>query len=327
MFSSKTENNRKNTDHSSKKGSDDGLTRLRPGIADRLAGEKDVFVSNLSPHLPIEMVGGSVPYIAGMENEAVWNAASQACATEKVHYVYSIDEGRVWYLACPSSSMSSNPDSWCPLAAALPGQSEHWDKETVYIYEQEGVASALRWDPESGRMQVFLGAARTILPRIQTMDANFVTINPEVATPIAWKNRALYSEKLSRATTRILLLSGLTVNFLAILILCFNYMAINMVTEDLSSVKAETQKATEQLMMSAAQSMQSDVSKHLVRIQELLDTLQRIDGTLVRYEVKKNKVEWEALIPPAYNHKNGPIRGKPKTELEPDGRVRIVGTR
>src|SRR5690606_7703684 len=122
-----------------------------------------------------------IPHVAGSEDEAVWNAASQACGTEKVHYTYSVDGGRLWYLACPSAALASSPDSWCPLAAALPGKSEFWDKETVYLYEQEGLASALRWDPDTGRMQVFLGASRTLLPRIQSMDASFVTINPEVA--------------------------------------------------------------------------------------------------------------------------------------------------
>ena len=140
---------------------------LKPGMAEYIAGETREFKIALKPYLPSDLVGGSLPHIPGTEDEAVWNAASQACSTEKVHYCYSVDQNRIWYLACPSSSLASNPDSWCPLGAALPGNSEYWDRQTVYIYEQEGAASALRWDPETGRMQVFLGAARTLLPRIQ----------------------------------------------------------------------------------------------------------------------------------------------------------------
>ena len=172
---------------------------------------------NLKPYLPVELVGGSVPHVVGSEEEAVWNAASQACATEKVHFCYTIENGRCWYLACPSSVLASNPDSWCPLAAALPGNSEYWDKETVYLYEQEGTASALRWDPETGRMQVFLGAARTLLPRIQSMDANFVTINADVATKVPWFNRMMNTEKLSRFAAKALLLSGILLNFLILI--------------------------------------------------------------------------------------------------------------
>ncbi len=296
----------------------DTVARPKAGLSDYLAGESKEFVSNLKPYLPQELIGGTIPHIPGMEEEAVWNAASQACGTEKVHFTYSIGEGHIWYLACPSASMSSNPDSWCPLAAALPGNSEHWDKETVYLYEREGVASALRWDPETGRMQVFLGASRTILPRVQSMDANFVTINPDVADIIPWRNRNLRTEKLSRATVRVLVISGMIVTLIAALILGYNYVTINMLERNLDKVHQQTEQASNDLMLQAYKVMQSDTIKHMVRIQELLDALGKVDGTLVRYEVKGGQLEWEALVPQAFANDFGPSQG-----LEKDGRVRV----
>lgn len=303
-----------------------GVTRLRPGLSDHLAGEAGAFKAALSPYLPMEMIGGSVPHIPGVEDETVWNAASQALGTERVHFCYTIDEKKLWYLACPSSALASAPDSWCPLAAALPGNSEYWDRETVYLYEQEGIASALRWDGETGRMQVFLGASRTILPRVQSMDANFVTINPSVATSVPWKNKALMTEKLSRASARMLLLAGLAVNALAIVVLIFEFLTVGFVQRNLNKVETNTQKASQDLMMSAYKAMQSDTIRHMVRIQELLDGLRKIDGTLVRYELKGGKLEWEALVPAAYQQGAGPIKGAVQPGLEKDGRVRIKGT-
>jgi hypothetical protein len=297
-----------------------GVARPRPGVVDYLAGEKKDFTSDLHPYLPQDLIGGNVPHIPGSEEEAVWNAAAQACATEKVHFAYTIEGGRVWYLACPSASLASNPDSWCPLAAALPGNSEYWDRETVYLYEQEGVASALRWDPETGRMQVYLGASRTILPRIQTMDANFVTINPEVADVVPWRNRALKTEKLARATARMLLLSGMLVCLISILLLVFNYISINMFQRSLAEVRRETDEASIDLMTKSYNAMQSNTVRHMVRIQQLLDTLEKVDGTLVRYEVDdKGKVEWEALLPQAF----AADFGTPEQKVEKDGRVRV----
>lgn len=298
------------------------VARPRPGVSDYLAGEAGDYVAELLPYLPQELVGGSIPHIPGTEDEAVWNAAAQACGTEKIHYCYSIEDDRVWYLACPSASLASNPDSWCPLAAALPGNSEYWDRETVYLFEHEGVASALRWDPETGRMQVFLGASRTILPRVQSMDANFVTINAEVADIVPWRNQTLKTEKLTRATLRIVVFSGLLVTLVAALILIMNYISINMIQRNLQQVKVETDNAAMSLMMNAANVMQSDTIKHMVRIQELLDTLAKVDGTLVRYEVDKGRVEWEALIPPAFAQDFGQPQG-----LEEDGRVRVKNNR
>ncbi len=300
-----------------------GVARPRPGISDMLAGESKAFVSKLSPYLPHELIGGSIPHIPGTEDEAIWNAASQACGTEKVHFTYSVEDKKIWYLACPSAVLASNPDSWCPLAAALPGNSEYWDKETVYLYEQEGIASALRWDPETGRMQVFLGAARTILPRIQSMDANFVSVNPEVAEIVPWKNRNLRTEKLSRATARTLMFSGLAVALVAGLLLVFSFISVNMVERNLGKVKMATDKASTDLMVNAYNAMQSDTIKHMVRIQEILDSLAKVDGTLVRYEVKGGQVEWEALLPPAFAQEYGTVQ----QGLEKDGRVRVKATR
>lgn len=301
---------------------------LRPGLLDRLAGEAALFVGNLKPYLSLELIGGTVPAVAGREDEAVWNAASQACGTEKVSYTYTVADGRCWYLACPSSSLASAPDSWCPLAAALPGNSEFWDKETVYIYENEGLAAALRWDQETGRMQVFVGASRTLLPRIQSMDANFIAINPEVAQIVPWRSRSMRTEKLSRAATRTLLLSGLATNMILLLVLFVLYLSTALVDRNLDEVRSQTDNASTTLMENAYKAMQTQTSRHFVRVQELLEYLQTIDGTLVRYEVTNGtKVTWEALIPAAYSSGGfASIKFKVLPGLEKDGRVRVQGS-
>lgn len=300
----------------------------KPGLADYLAGEAEEATKNLRPYLPQELIGGSVPHIPGSEVEAVWNAAAQACGTERVHFTFTIEDNRIWYLACPSSSLSSNPDSWCPLAAALPGNSEYWDKETVYLYEQEGLASALRWDRETGRIQVFLGAARTLLPKVQSMDANFVTINPEVAKIVPWRNRQLRTEKLSRATARSLLFAGLIINFIAVAVLLVQIVITNFVERDLADVRRKTEKVSTDLMFNALNALQSDTIRHMVRIQELLDHLAKIDGTLVKYEVNGNKVVWEALVPQSFSNCGGILKGcQVDNKLAPDGRVKIIGNR
>lgn len=298
----------------------------RPGMADRITGETKLFVSNLKPFLPQELIGGSIPHIPGTEDEAIWNAASQACGTERVHFCYTVEEGRCWYLACPASALASNPDHWCPLAAALPGNSEYWDRQTVYLYEQEGVASALRWDPETGRMQIFLGASRTLLPRIQSMDANFVTINPETAGIVPWRNRALRTEKLSRAAGMLLLIVPLIISFICVIALMGEYVVAGLTARDLATVRTASDKASSDLMINAYNALQSDTVKHMVRIQELLDTLGKIDGTLVKYQVEKGQVTWEALVPTSFSSCQGTLGGcEIIPGLEKDGRVRIRG--
>lgn len=301
-----------------------GIARRAPGVVDYLAADKQ-YQQPLKAYLPQELIGGSLPHIPGTEEEAVWNAASQACSTEKVNYCYVVDGKRIWYLACPSSSLASAPNSWCPLAAALPGNSEYWDKETVYIYESEGLGSALRWDPETGRMQVFIGASRTLLPRIQSMDANFVTINPEVATPVLWKNRQMNMERLSRIGAHSLLIVGIALNLVIFSILAIQFIWTNTLQRDLESARQATESASSQLMVNAYNALQSDVIRHFVRIQTLLDELTPINGTLVKYEVDGSNVVWEAYVPQAYGSGIGSVQGQALPGIAADGRVKIRG--
>ncbi len=303
-----------------------GVARRAPGIVDYLAADKP-YHQILKPYLPQELIGGSLPHIPGMEDEAVWNAASQACGTEKVNYCYVVDGKRIWYLACPSSSLSSAPDSWCPLAAALPGNSEYWDKETVYIYEHEGLGSALRWDPETARMQVFIGASRTLLPRIQGMDANFVTINPDAATPVPWKNRQMNTERLARVGAHSLLLVGIGLNLLIFSILAIQFIWTNTLHRDLQAAQQATQEASSKLMINAYNALQSDTIRHFARIQELLDELAAINGTLVKYDVAEGNIVWEAYVPQAYGSGIGSLQGEALPGIAPDGRVKIRGNR
>ena len=304
-----------------------GPAKRKPAVSGSAFGGVSTFgepgAVSLQPYLPSDLVGGSIPYVPGTEDEGVWNAASQSCGTERVHYCYTINEGRCWYLATPSSSLASSPDSWCPLAAALPGNSEYWDRQTVYLYEQEGAAGALRWDSETGRMQIFLGASRTILPRIQSMEANFVTVNPEVARSVPWKNRALLQEKLSRMMARALLFSGLAVTLVSFLIWIGAYMTANIISPQLDKAKETTTEATNKLMLDASVALQSNTDIYLARIVELFNVVGSFGGVLTKYEVKAGGiVEWEALIPSAV----APSQLQATALGVESGRVRIKGT-
>lgn len=282
------------------------------------------YKEDLHPYLPKEeLIGGSIPHIPGTEDEAVWNAAAQSCGTERVHYCYTIDEGRCWYLATPSSALASNPDSWCPLAAALPGNSEYWDKDTVYLYEQEGSASALRWEKETGRMQVYLGASRTVLPRLQSMEANFVTVDPGKATPVPWKNIALNREKLSRMLIKIMFFLASGVIVVSVLVWIVIYMYSNSIVPQLKEAREASLNATNQLMIEAVNAYQTNTDRHIARVIDLLNVTGGFGGVLTKYELKKNKVEWTALLPNAV--KPGQLKAK-AIGVEGD-RVMVQGNR
>lgn len=299
-----------------------GKTGAPAGAYGARMGNQPIF---FKPYMPSELIGGSIPYIAGKEDEGVWNAAAQACGTERVHYCYTIDEGRCWYLATPSSSLASDPDSWCPLAAALPGNSEYWDRQTVYIYESEGQAGALRWDQETGRLQIYLGSSRTILPRIQSMEANFVTINVETAKPVPWKNRALNQERLSRMMVKGMFFTGAAALAFSMLVWVGAYSVANSLTPKLDAAHKLAAKATDDLMAEAANALQANTDAHLARVIDLLDTISSFGGVLTRYEVHPdNSVEWTAVIPSAVQPSQLQATA---VGMTPDGRIQVKGTK
>ena len=122
-----------------------------------------------------------------------------------------------------------------------------------------------------------------------------------------------------------LLYVGIGINLLILLFLVFQFILTNTLARDLAKVQAETQRASQALMVSAYDALQSDSIKHMVRIQEMLDELGKIDGTLVKYQVEGKSLTWEVLVPPAYGQGVGTIQGQVMPGLEPDGRVRLKG--
>src|SRR6202012_5949472 len=62
-------------------------------------------------YFPPDLIGGTCPRIAGEEEEIVWNAAAEACDTERVHVIWRSVGNRIWYLAVRSSDLASHPNT------------------------------------------------------------------------------------------------------------------------------------------------------------------------------------------------------------------------
>ncbi len=115
-------------------------------------------------------------------------------------------------------------------------------------------------------------------------------------------------------------------NIILVSFLAFQYIITNTIQGDLTEVKKKTDIASRQLMLNAHAALQSDTIKHMVRIQELLEELHAIDGTLVKYEVKgKSAGRWEALVPQAFDQKQIGGSRIEAVGIEADKRVRVRG--
>lgn len=163
------------------------------------------------------------------------------------------------------------------------------------------------------------------------MDANFVTINDETAEIAPWVNIELKKDQLTRTVGKIMVISGAVVGILVAVYIMGMYAYANAIQPQLDKTKSETEFASMKLLDDAARSLENDTIKHIIRIQELLDTLIQIQGTLVKYEVDSSgAIVWEALVPRSFSAIDNPLLQGARTvnnQIEKDGRVRIKGNR
>ena len=120
-----------------------------------------------------------------------------------------------------------------------------------------------------------------------------------------------------------LFFAGIASMALSLLVWVGAYSLANSLTPKLDKARALTNKATNDLMIEAANALQTNTDQHLARIIELLDTTGTFGGVLTRYEVRPgNSVEWTALIPSAVQ----PGQLQAMAEGVEQGRVKVKGT-
>ena len=113
------------------------------------------------------------------------------------------------------------------------------------------------------------------------MDANFITINDQIADIVPWRSRQLRTEQLSRATARIIPFSGLAVSLVLMAFIAVQYIMINFLDRNLQTVKDQTKATSVKLLNDARDLSRNEVSEYTFRIQQLLDDLTKLMGTLV----------------------------------------------
>ncbi len=125
------------------------------------------------------------------------------------------------------------------------------------------------------------------------------------------------------------MLTGVTLSIILFTFVIIENVALFFTKSSLDEVTRETRKASNKIIEESYKAMHSNVIQHNVRIQELLDELYKVDGTLLKYEVSKGKTTWEAYVTQAYlNTKNPSIRGTVvEGEESSDGRIKIRGNK
>ena len=281
-------------------------------------------------YFPPEMIAGCAPAVAGQERDMAWQAAAEALDSERLHFVYNVHEGFVWFLAVKSADLASHSHSWCPFASLLPGMPAAQALPALYSHDEDGVTMLLA--AAYGELHLHRGATTIVIAKAERLardhgDAPLVPLVPEKvdALPVTpWVSASLQEDRTGRLIATASVLSGLAVAVLAFIVWLLTSFASLAVQHNVADAQAQSQQAVQQLMQRAIQLRVSPLRGQLAHFAELNEELIRMGGWLKSYSITNGKVEWKAVLPPAITADRITKLGGHTKDIAEDG-ITVVG--
>ena len=283
-------------------GASDALTESSSSISRALMGAIGI---TEDAYFPPDLIGGTCPRIIGEEQEIVWNAAAEACDTERVHVVWQAFENRIWYLAVRSADLASHADSWCPLAALLSSVKEKENLPICYTYYGEEIATLMVLTAED--LNVFRGTAPVVKAKAERMsrdlgDAPVVNLDPyrmDQLTPVPWFSVSLFEDRARRVLATVSVLASLVIASMSFLVWLSASMTMVAAHHDLADAIKRTQDKSMQLIREAEAMRSSPIRSQIEKFLSVNDSLLSLNGFLDVYEIKDRKTRWRATVPPS----------------------------
>jgi hypothetical protein len=254
-------------------------------------------------YFPSELIGGTCPRIVGEEEEIVWNAAAEACDTERVHVVWQSTQNKVWYLAVRSNEMASHTGTWCPFSSLLPGMKDAVAPPIIYTYYSDETATMMAVTADG--LQIYRGTTLVVRAKAERTarelgDAPVVELVPDRIlrlTPVPWYSLSLFEDRARRVLAAISVVSALSLAALAFLVWFSASLSLLSARHDLSAAQERTEKKTTELMATVERLRASPMRDQLAKFADLNDGLLNMNGFLEVYEVKNGKTRWRAILP------------------------------
>lgn len=257
-------------------------------------------------YFPPDVVGGVCPRVVGEEETIVWNAAAEACDSERVHIVWQAVGQSIWYLAVRSSDLASHTRSWCPLAALLPTKEDIANLPVCYTYFGDELAVLMVVGAEE--LHIFRGTAPVIRAKSERVvrehgeRAHVVNIDPfriGQMTPVPWYSVSLFEDRARRVLATASIFISLSVVGLAFVVWLLASLAMISSRHDLASINERTQKKVVALMQNAQNMRASPLREQIENFLKVNEGLLSLNGFLTVYNVKEKVVRWKALVPPS----------------------------
>ncbi|MDD3030096.1 MAG: hypothetical protein PHS57_07445 [Alphaproteobacteria bacterium] len=255
---------------------------------------------------PSDVVGGVCPRVVGEEEAIVWNAAAEACDSERVHVVWRAVDNNIWYLAVRSDSMASHTKTWCPLAALLPTSETIETLPVCYTYFGEELAVLMVVTAEE--LHIFRGTASVIKAKADRIvaehegKAQTVNIDPFLIgqmTPVPWYSVSLFEERARRILAVVSLLAALVVLGISFFVWFVSNMTTVALRHNIEETTIRTQDKARALLRQAEDLRKSSLQEQIEKFLQINDGLLPLNGFLVVYNVDDKGIRWKAVVPPS----------------------------
>ena len=257
-------------------------------------------------YFPADLIGGTCPRVFGSEEEIVWNAAAEACDSERVHVVWQSAGNRIWYLAVRSADLASQPTSWCPLAVLLPTDKDLENLPICYTYYGEEMAVLMVVDKEE--LHIFRGTAAVVRAKAERtareLGEKAQLINIDLfrigqMTPVPWYSASLFEDRARRVLAAVSVLASLLIVGFSFLVWLSASMTMIAARHNLADVLDRTQTKSMQLLRTAEDLRASPLRAQIDKFLDVNDALLSLNGFLNVYAVDNGKPRWRATVPPS----------------------------
>ncbi len=256
-------------------------------------------------YFPNDLIGGHCVRVKGDEDQTVWQAAVEACGSERVTIVWRAVENSIWYLAVKSEDLASHANSWCPLAALLPGEKDRPMLPVCYThygtYFGEDIAILMVVKPNDLRLHrstpLIIRAkaertARELGENTKIIDIDLARI--EKMAPIPWRSLSLFEDRARRVLSAVSILASLTIAGAAFAVWLLAQMEMLSPTR----VKADAFAKATQLIKEAEDLRVSPLRRDLKNFMDVNDGVLSLDGFLSVYDLTEGRARWRASVPP-----------------------------
>jgi len=219
--------------------------------------------------------------------EAAWHASAIALDTERVRVVQHEAEGGIYFIAADASDFVNHPDATTQLAAALPGHPGHKGDGAYFVDVSRGIIAVVIKSEKMLRCYVGEHTETTLFAE------GYDHYWPTEDDARSWVGYRQYESYHARKLTQKLVVFGM----LAATMLVVTSLGLTAATNMLAQRHTNSLNAirdAQQITLAQLNTKSPDAYREY---RELSTKLLNIGGTLIKFESKDGKSNWDAEVP------------------------------